>query len=205
MTFKIGNKAVRDHALTGRALYLFEALGKGKKQKYLGEFSLANYSIRRGPDKHGNERDIIVFHLISVFAAQTTIAESDLPSADVSLTLAEARKRALAACVSSAGAAGKTAVRSLYDRSRDVRDYVLMRAAGECEGCLQDAPFQDKLGKPYLEAHHTTRLSDGGLDHPRHVAALCPNCHREVHFGKKRLDLNKQVIVNISTKEDQNR
>jgi hypothetical protein len=36
---------------------------------------------------------------------------------------------------------------------------------------------------PNLEPHHIRRLADGGPDHPRWVAALCPTCHRRVHHG----------------------
>jgi hypothetical protein len=70
-----------------------------------------------------------------------------------------------------------------YVRSKAVRDYVLMRAAGRCESCDQPAPFIRKNGTPYLEPHHTTRVSDGGPDRPRFVGAVCPACHRELHFG----------------------
>ena len=40
-----------------------------------------------------------------------------------------------------------------------------------------------KNGTPYLGPHHTTRVSDGGPDHPRFVGAVCLACHRELHFG----------------------
>lgn len=209
MVFKAGNKAVRDHSLTGRALHLFQSLGKGKPQKYLGEFVLANYSIRRGLDREGNERDVIVFHLMSA-AAEPAAAEqvalelvdhtvSDEPE---SSSLEEARQRALVACEGRAGGAGTTAVRTLYERSKAVRDYVLLRARGTCEGCSSPAPFTDKQGAPYLEVHHTIRLSDGGLDHPRHVAALCPTCHRRIHFGQDGVSLNESVIQRVQSIED---
>ena len=58
-----------------------------------------------------------------------------------------------------------------------------MRAEGECESCEKPAPFMKKDGTPYLEPHHVNRLSDGGLDHPRYVGAVCPSCHREIHSG----------------------
>jgi 5-methylcytosine-specific restriction protein A len=76
-----------------------------------------------------------------------------------------------------------SSVRKLYQRSSEVKAYVLMRAAGKCESCHADAPFLRKDGTPYLEPHHINRLSDGGLDHPRYVGAICPACHREIHYG----------------------
>jgi len=89
--------------------------------------------------------------------------------------------------------AGKAALQTLYQRSKDVRDYVLMRAAGTCECCLAAAPFARVDGSPYLEVHHTTRLSDGGLDHPMHTSAICPNCHREIHAGAYGVTKNKAL------------
>lgn len=35
----------------------------------------------------------------------------------------------------------------------------------------------------YVEPHHTRRLTDGGPDDFHHVIALCPTCHRRVHYG----------------------
>ncbi|WP_258162757.1 HNH endonuclease signature motif containing protein [Rhizobium sp. TH2] len=83
---------------------------------------------------------------------------------------------------------------SVVERSRRVRDYVVARAQGDCEGCRQPAPFQTARGTPYLEPHHIRRLSDGGPDDPRYVIALCPNCHRRVHFGRDGTDYNADLL-----------
>ena len=72
------------------------------------------------------------------------------------------------------------AKRNVYQRSDDLKVYVLRRADGTCEGCEQPAPFLTTAGRPYLEPHHTRRLSDGGPDDYHHVIALCPTCHRRV-------------------------
>lgn len=196
MQFKGGNKAVRDHAKDGRALYLFESLGKGKRHRYKGEFVLANYSVRRGPDRDHKERKIIVFHLLPVGAEQDSTPEVTV-LATPATTLDEARKRAIVACTGPAGQAGKAALQTLYKRSTDIRDYVLQRAAGTCESCLATAPFARVNGSPYLEVHHTTRLSDGGLDHPMYTAAVCPNCHREIHVGVNGFTKNKSLQMKI--------
>jgi hypothetical protein len=61
---------------------------------------------------------------------------------------------------------------------------VLERAGGECELCGKPAPFLRATdGRPYLEVHHRVRLADGGDDTVENALALCPNCHREQHFG----------------------
>jgi 5-methylcytosine-specific restriction protein A len=61
---------------------------------------------------------------------------------------------------------------------------VLLRANGICEQCKNTAPFIRKTNNsPYLEVHHIVMLSNGGEDTVGNAIALCPNCHREQHFG----------------------
>lgn len=71
-----------------------------------------------------------------------------------------------------------------FARNADVVVEVLLRARGRCEGCRRKAPFlRQKDRKPYLEVHHVRLLADGGEDTVKNAVALCPNCHRERHFG----------------------
>lgn len=71
-----------------------------------------------------------------------------------------------------------------FIRNADVVAEVLLRAKGYCEHCGSQAPFISKSkGTPYLEVHHKLRLADGGDDTIENAIALCPNCHREQHFG----------------------
>jgi 5-methylcytosine-specific restriction endonuclease McrA len=84
-----------------------------------------------------------------------------------------------------------------YSRSQKVRDYVLRRADGQCEGCGEPAPFESKTGDPYLHAHHVHELSEGGSDSPETVIALCPNCHYRVHHGKDGSEYNEQLISRL--------
>jgi 5-methylcytosine-specific restriction protein A len=74
-----------------------------------------------------------------------------------------------------------------------VREYVLRRSEGTCEACGGKAPFRRIDGTPYLEPHHSRRLSDGGPDHPRWVGAVCPNCHREIHYGVHGEEKNRRL------------
>ncbi|MDB0030127.1 HNH endonuclease [Opitutales bacterium] len=72
----------------------------------------------------------------------------------------------------------------VYRRNQDVVAEVLLRANGICEDCDNDAPFQRrKNGEPYLEVHHIIPLSENGEDAVDNAMALCPNCHREAHYG----------------------
>lgn len=60
----------------------------------------------------------------------------------------------------------------------------LIKAKGICGKCGEEAPFKSRTtGMPYLEVHHKIRLADGGSDDLENTIALCPNCHRELHFG----------------------
>ena len=73
-----------------------------------------------------------------------------------------------------------------YIRNPDVVAEVLIRANGKCEKCEKPAPFlKEKDDSPYLEVHHVIQLSKGGEDSVENALGLCPNCHRELHYGKK--------------------
>lgn len=71
-----------------------------------------------------------------------------------------------------------------YKRNSDVIAEVLIRANGICERCSSVAPFIRKKDQtPYLEVHHIQTLAEDGDDTVDNSEALCPNCHRELHFG----------------------
>jgi 5-methylcytosine-specific restriction protein A len=125
-------------------------------------------------------------------SVQPEEAENETPD------LATARSLALAAVAAQKeGGQPTKGSRNLYVRSRRVRDYVLLRAGGKCELCSAPAPFLKPDGKPYLEPHHTTRVSDGGPDYPLHVGALCPSCHREIHFGQYGAERNAELQARL--------
>ena len=81
-----------------------------------------------------------------------------------------------------------TVTTKAFKRNADVVVAVLERAKGECErkneGCKNPVPFKRNNGSTFLEVHHIIRLADGGDDTVENAIALCPNCHRELHFGK---------------------
>jgi 5-methylcytosine-specific restriction endonuclease McrA len=71
-----------------------------------------------------------------------------------------------------------------FRRNADVIAEVLERANGVCERCGSPAPFAKiSGGAPYLEVHHKIPLAKGGHDTVSNAEALCPNCHRNKHFG----------------------
>lgn len=60
------------------------------------------------------------------------------------------------------------------------------------------APFKRESGSPFLEAHHVRRLADGGEDTIENAVALCPNCHRELHYGSNKGQLADKLREKIS-------
>lgn len=76
-----------------------------------------------------------------------------------------------------------------FARDPAVVAWVLEEAAGMCECCKKPAPFKREDGSPFLEVHHVLRLADGGEDTTKNAAALCPNCHRELHYGVEKREL----------------
>ena len=71
-----------------------------------------------------------------------------------------------------------------FVRNPDVVAEVLYQAKGVCAKCKCNAPFKKRIdGSPYLEVHHRVPLAEGGEDTVKNAVALCPNCHREFHYG----------------------
>lgn len=91
--------------------------------------------------------------------------------------------------------------RTQFCRDPRVRAWTLQRAQGHCELCGQPAPFKDNDQELYLESHHITMLAEGGADTPENTAALCANCHRELHFGSERLAKTEKLRSLIAAKE----
>jgi 5-methylcytosine-specific restriction enzyme A len=178
MEFTHGNKAIRDHATDGEDLYVFEVVKPAFVSSSDPRTARAMRSgrTRRGwhcPQGH---------HLRTGDARQRRIEEdSDSRQELAGLDLDELRRRALETPAQTPDA--REAKRRAYRRSKALKMYVRARAGGRCEECEERAPFKDRRGQPYIEPHHTRRISDGGPDHPRWVIALCPECHARVHFG----------------------
>ncbi len=192
MRFVAGNRAIRDHALEGKDLLLFEALGKSKPVRFLGRFACQSWDIVVGPDRSGADRDAIRFHLVKLPSPMMLQVEA-VPDEPSELPLAALRDRAFAAARPQQTKQLTNSLASYRQRSVAVREYVLARAAGKCELTGKSAPFQTKSGQPYLEVHHVRRLSDDGPDDPRYVAAICPTVHREIHFGANGHALNDEL------------
>ena len=73
-----------------------------------------------------------------------------------------------------------------YVRDPRVTAWVLNNSNGSCENCDQPSPFTKSDGDFYLEVHHLRRLADGGSDTIANTVAVCPNCHRRLHYSSDR-------------------
>ncbi len=197
MRFVRGNKAVRDHAIDGKELHLFQNVGMGWLV-YVGQFICGEYEVRDDVDSNADYRKAIVFSLVP-FEDLDAVDHGDpgLGSGRTHWDIPMNELREIAAQHATRAAAAPGARRNVYSRSRALRTYVLRRSGGLCEGCGSKAPFEKKDGTAYLEPHHTTRRADGGPDHPAHVIALCPNCHRRVHHGADGLEYNARLIETL--------
>lgn len=88
---------------------------------------------------------------------------------------------------------------TIYNRNLYFSEFIKRLANGICLLCLNQAPFVTSKGKPFLETHHIQWLSKGGKDCLNNMVALCPNCHRKMHFlnDKKDIALLKKRVRDL--------
>ncbi|MDR3388913.1 MAG: HNH endonuclease signature motif containing protein [Rudaea sp.] len=195
-----GNLAISRHIRDGRSLHLFKKVSRaGGRYRYIGEMQCAGTLSAVGTDGKGNKRQLIQFDLVKLRAILNAEEGEDLVASHQDTDIASLRRRAYLDV--DPPALGKSAIRVLYQRSRDVVRYALARANGTCECCGVVAPFVRLDETPYLEVHHVDRVSDGGLDRPNRVAAICPTCHRRIHFGRDGNELNEKLSEKIRALE----
>jgi 5-methylcytosine-specific restriction protein A len=144
-----------------------------------------DYYEKLRPVKLHKLREVIERHSalltkpIDLISYQKTFSQSVKKSLQDSV---ESRKKRLKAAAKQPTKAITLSV--IFIRNPDVVAEVLHRANGACERCKKAAPFLRKKDQsPYLEVHHMIQLADGGEDTIENAVALCPNCHRQLHFG----------------------
>jgi 5-methylcytosine-specific restriction protein A len=170
------------------------------RQRFLGEYRVLKCDWTPGSGSRKGDR-LLVFSLVPV---------ETMPN-DAQLSIAARVEDDIAVLRAEAVAAGQPvapvrATRSEYGcRSVCVARYVLARANGVCKACKESAPFKRVEGTWYLEAHRTRQLADKGPDDIMHVAAICPNCHREAHLGPDIDGFREKVEKLIAEKEGANR
>lgn len=200
MQWTNANKAIRDHMADGRDLLLFERVQrKDGLWRFAGPMRYLEHRIESRPDKQGDIRDAIVFGLIEHLPIET---DAPSPTLDVFDTqTAESLRKQIEAITASEVQTPKVRIQQVYYRSMLVAAYARKRAKGICEACSCPAPFKTAIGDPFLEVHHLDRLADGGADRCDQVAALCPNCHRHIHYGSDGADYNRRLAEAIAVME----
>lgn len=94
--------------------------------------------------------------------------------------------------------ATRTVAVAQHLRDPAVKAWVLDAASGNCEACDTAAPFEDVDCLPFLEVHHVRRLADGGSDTATNAVALCPNCHRALHYSRDAKALAESLYLKVA-------
>lgn len=83
---------------------------------------------------------------------------------------------------------------NVYSRNNALRAFVKLRANYSCEmpGC-DYVPFEKENGEKYIEVHHLNPLAEGGEDSISNTVALCPTCHRKIHYSQNKGQL-KEIL-----------
>jgi 5-methylcytosine-specific restriction protein A len=188
-----GSEAIRSHRSNNESLHLFEDTEYPWIVSYVGQYQYVGHEWKTLEDRDDDEREAIRFRLEPVGGTEIEI-EDGTPGSLSEGELFEKAKRSSPASSSSVASTSSSGTGRQYSRSEVVKEFALRHADGVCQGCEEEAPFEDSTGDPFLEVHHLHRRSDGGTDDPENVIALCPNCHRRRHVGKDGDEFNKDLI-----------
>lgn len=152
-----------------------------------------------------DEGDQVVIGSIGneLFAAK--IVDQTLPVLQIAETVARrADTKTKQALINQAKKVSGKPVRKVVSRNDFVRNPTVVmgaiaRSDGKCEmpGCAMPL-FERDDDSSYLEVHHITPLAENGEDTLLNAAALCPRCHRELHFGKKRMSMRAVLAAHIA-------
>lgn len=87
----------------------------------------------------------------------------------------------------------RTTVVEFWQRNRSIILERKRQSSNRCEipGCNY-VPFKKISEEEYSEAHHIIPLGQPGSDRIENIVILCPNHHREVHYGN---DKQKLTII----------
>ena len=86
-----------------------------------------------------------------------------------------------------------------FARNPDAVKAALQSSGYKCE-IGNHTSFTDKNGQNYVEGHHLIPMSkeayfDKSLNQAANIVCLCPNCHREIHYGANRQALVKTLLT----------
>lgn len=200
--YKGANKTLRDSNKNSYKTFLFESY-KENIYTYRGQVVLAGDPfLRDAKDELGEMRKVIMFPLKLVDKRNLLDAEKLQAREQTAKQHVKAldKRKLIDQVVNTPDThVSEVVVKTKrFIRDEKVKYFAKQRANGFCELCGQPAPFTVN-GEPFLEVHHIHPLSEGGQDSYENVAALCPNCHRRIHFLDDKEDqekLRKTVSLN---------
>lgn len=200
------NKTLYESNSNGVDIYLFEVFDCSKdKYIFMGQFKLFDTPYYQNQfDNKGQLRKVCVFPLkpLDLDKNSITIREDLLKSSEItkqkikkirSLSNEQLKKSAL---IEPKLAGNRNIIVNHYYRSQYITEFAKRRANGICELCNQPAPFKLEGDIPYLETHHIHWLSKGGEDSIENTVAVCPNCHRKLHYAPSQKDIDKLLEIN---------
>lgn len=169
----------------GVEVHLFEVLNKAI-YTYRGVVKLVDKPYKsRQLDDIGNMRDVWMFPVMPISEISQSISHE---MTEQEISKMSDKELARYTAVKNVKREPKTTEAVVYYRDPYLKQMVKRIADGKCQFCGNNAPFNDKQGEPYLEAHHVVRLADGGRDAIDNVVAICPNCHRKMHVLNDEVD-----------------
>ncbi len=95
----------------------------------------------------------------------------------------------------------ETFIKNHIDRGESVTNSLKKILGPKCQICDVEG-FEKYNGGRYIEAHHISQLAKAVPDSlcSENVILLCPNCHREIHYGKEVLisDKGEYIFLQLS-------
>lgn len=175
--------ALNDAVLSSKGCPIYVFLKSGSNYKYHGIFELVDDHLDRDGIARWFHLKRNLAHTYDTPISATALWDSfENQIKKIRQNPSQGRKPATPA--SSTQPERITVLSTQFKRDPWVVAKVLERAQGLCENCLQPAPFnRASNGEPFLEVHHKIMLSQGGEDTVDNAIAVCPNCHRKLHFG----------------------
>ncbi len=205
------NRTVYESDSNNVVLYLFEVYDSSilKKYEYKGIVKLVGKPFKKQQfDEEDHLRNVWMFPLKPIDKSITRY--SDLKKAE-EISEKKAKKLTDQEILNTLKTrdsnvpAESYAVTKVVHRDALVKEITKRNANGYCDLCGEPAPFRTKKGEPFLEVHHIITLSNKGPDKVTNTVALCPNCHRKIHYANSVDDekfLVKVILNNLLDEED---
>ncbi|MFS2187239.1 HNH endonuclease [Mucilaginibacter sp. Mucisp84] len=171
-----------------------------KLYKFEGIFDVAGWEYKKVSEGERKGDTLLFFYLVPACNIYTGLENDKVENFELPSNLRTLKDR-INIKIDARPGNRQEAIRIYHLRSAMVKKYALLRANGNCELCGKPAPFANSLGVPFLEVHHILKLADDGPDKTVNVAALCPNCHREAHYGIKAAVIKSTLIKTINEKD----